>query len=149
MLLLYFLKHGIYVFRIFYMYEARSIVFYSWKSMKILDEMFASFHHSFSFFPLPEKISMFSHSFENLPKSWNIFSRDEAPWITETRPSYHKSIKIFWFCHCVPLNDRHVPLSIFWMYNSLYSIIVTYDIAITEYRNIEALFELINTSKIC
>ena len=63
--------------------------------MKILDEMFARFHHPFSFFPFPEETSMSFHGIENLSECRFIVSWEEAPGVTERCPSDHEAIEIF------------------------------------------------------
>ncbi len=75
-----------------YMYERGAILLHSWESMEILDEMLASFHHTFSFFPLPEELPMLTHSVQDLTESRFIVSCEEAPGVTEACSSYHESI---------------------------------------------------------
>ncbi len=62
--------------------------------MKVLDEVFSSFHHTLSVLPLPEEISMESHRIEDFTKCWYIVSRKETPGVTETCTSDHEPIEI-------------------------------------------------------
>ncbi len=129
----YFFENRIYVFRIFYMYKARSIVFHSWESMEVLDEMFTCFHHSFSLFPLPEKVSMFFHSFEYFSESWLISSWKKTPRISKACPPYHKPIEIF---VSNSIFRKKGCLKIFRYLNFWYTIIITHNVTIAKYRDI-------------
>ena len=117
------------------MYELRAIIFHSRESMKILDEMFAGFHHTFSFFPFPEKLPMHSHSIEYFTKSWFIIVCKKTPRVTKWCSSNHESVEIFFL--------------IIRMHELLFPILITHDISIAYHRNPEMLLQLIYAIKIC
>ena len=82
------------IFWFFDMNETCSILLHSRKSMEVLYEMLACLHHSFSFFPFPEQVSMLLHGLEDLTECRFIIPREKTPRIAEARSSDHEAIEI-------------------------------------------------------
>ena len=122
MIFLYSFHYCSYIVYGFDVNEFCSIFFYSWETMQVLYEVFPCFHHSFSFFRLPEKFSMKHHSVEYFSECWLIVSRKKAPWITEACSSHHKSIEIL------------ISFSL-WMDDFFHPIFISHYITVSKNRN--------------
>jgi hypothetical protein len=88
------IDHSIYILIGLDLDERAPVFLHARESMEILYEMFACLHHTVASLHLPEEITMFSHSREDLIESWLVVPREETPRVAETCSPYHKSIQI-------------------------------------------------------
>lgn len=95
MILSYLFEYGVYILIGLDLYQSAAVFLDSWKPMKILYEVLASLHHTMASLDLPEEITVFSHSREDLIECWLIVAREKSPRVTERCSPDHKAIKIF------------------------------------------------------